>query len=80
MNNLLQKIQPENVGFDFRGDVKVFDFGLCKSLSPKLKANNLQYGYKLTGRAGRCVYVKWLLQKSILHIDIKRVVHKALRP
>ena len=49
-------IKPENIGFDVRGDVKVFDFGLCKSLSPNLK--NLQgYGYKLTGRAGSFPYM-----------------------
>jgi len=38
----------------FAGDVKVFDFGLCKSLSPKLKARGDGYGYRLTGRAGSC--------------------------
>ena len=41
-----------SIGFDIRGDVKVFDFGLCKSLSPRLKARNGGYGYRLTGRAG----------------------------
>ena len=45
-------IKPENIGFDIRGDVKVFDFGLCKSLSSKLKARGDGYGYRLTGRAG----------------------------
>lgn len=49
--------QPENIGFDIRGDVKVFDFGLCKSLSPKLKARNNGYGYRLTGRAGSLPYM-----------------------
>jgi serine/threonine protein kinase len=49
-------IKPENIGFDFRGDVKVFDFGLCKSLSSKLKARD-GYGYRLTGRAGSLPYM-----------------------
>jgi len=40
------------LGFDVRGDVKVFDFGLCKSLSSKLKARDGGYGYRLTGKAG----------------------------
>lgn len=47
---------PTNQGFDFRGDVKVFDFGLCKSLSAKLKARE-GYGYRLTGRAGSLPYM-----------------------
>jgi serine/threonine protein kinase len=29
---LYRDIKPENIGFDKRGDVKVFDFGLMKSL------------------------------------------------
>jgi serine/threonine protein kinase len=44
-------------GFDVRGDVKMFDFGLCKSLSPQLKVKE-GYGYRLTGRAGT-VLVSW---------------------
>jgi serine/threonine protein kinase len=42
-------IKPENIGFDIRGDVKIFDFGLCKNLAPQLKSQG--YGYRLTGRA-----------------------------
>ena len=49
-------IKPENIGFDVRGDVKVFDFGLCKSLSQNLKNLN-GYGYNLTGRAGSFPYM-----------------------
>jgi len=44
-------------GFDIRGDVKIFDFGLCKSLSPSLKARDGGYGYRLTGRAGSLPYM-----------------------
>lgn len=36
--------------------MKVFDFGLCKSLSSKLKARD-GYGYRLTGRAGSLPYM-----------------------
>lgn len=50
-------VKPENVGFDFRGDVKVFDFGLCKDLRPQLKARDGGYGYRLTGRAGSLPYM-----------------------
>lgn len=47
-------IKPENIGFDVRGDVKVFDFGLCKSLEPELKVRG---GYLLTGRTGSIPYM-----------------------
>lgn len=50
-------IKPENIGFDFRGDTKIFDFGLCKNLSPALKARDGGYGYRLTGRAGSLPYM-----------------------
>jgi serine/threonine protein kinase len=48
-------IKPENIGFDVRGDVKIFDFGLCKNLAPELKSKG--YGYRLTGRAGSLPYM-----------------------
>jgi serine/threonine protein kinase len=48
-------IKPENIGFDIRGDVKVFDLGLCKGLSPALKAK--EYGYNLTPRTGSVPYM-----------------------
>lgn len=44
-------LKPENIGFDIRGDVKVFDFGLAKSLFPHLR--DAKDGmYHLTGRTG----------------------------
>jgi serine/threonine protein kinase len=39
------------------GDVKIFDFGLCKNLSPSLKAYDGGYGYRLTGQAGSLPYM-----------------------
>lgn len=50
-------VKQENIGFDVRGDVKVFDFGLCKGLSPALRAKDKKtgapvYGYNLTPRTG----------------------------
>jgi serine/threonine protein kinase len=54
-------IRPENIGFDVRGDVKVFDFGLAKGLSPSLKAKDKNgrpaYGYNLTPRTGSIPYM-----------------------
>lgn len=49
-------VKKENIAFDVRGDVKIFDFGLSKALSPSLKAKDSAgreiYGYNLTPRTG----------------------------
>jgi serine/threonine protein kinase len=55
-------IKQENVGFDIRGDAKVFDFGLSKGLSSSLKAHDEKtgattYGYNLTPRTGSIPYM-----------------------
>lgn len=54
-------LKKENIGFDIRGDVKVFDFGLCKSLSPASKARDSMgrevYGFQLTPRTGSVPYM-----------------------
>jgi serine/threonine protein kinase len=56
-------IKQDNIGFDVRGDVKIFDFGLCKGLLPSLKARDDKgkpvYGYNLTARTGRYVMHKY---------------------
>jgi len=45
----------DNIGFDVRGEVKIFDFGLAKELNPSLQ---LQDGnYKLTGFTGSLRYM-----------------------
>jgi len=50
--------------FDVRGDVKIFDFGLSKGLSPSLKAKDSAgreiYGYNLTPRTVRTLGVSIL--------------------
>mmetsp|Transcript_14271 Transcript_14271/g.21080 ORF Transcript_14271/g.21080 Transcript_14271/m.21080 type:complete len:388 (+) Transcript_14271:75-1238(+) len=48
-------IKPENIGFDVRGDVKLFDFGLAKSLHPDLHASKGLY--HLTARTGSFPYM-----------------------
>lgn len=55
-------IKQENIGFDVRGDVKVFDFGLSKATSLLIKACDTQtgaieYGYNLTPRTGSVPYM-----------------------
>lgn len=53
--------KQENIGFDVRGDVKLFDFGLSKCMSQALKAHDSigreVYGYELTPRTGSIPYM-----------------------
>jgi serine/threonine protein kinase len=48
-------IKPENIGFDVRGDVKLFDFGLMANLRPNLKCDDGMY--KLSGLTGSFPYM-----------------------
>ena len=41
-------IKPKNMGFDVRGDIKNYDFGLCTSLEPEDKCKDGSYGYHLS--------------------------------
>mmetsp|Transcript_20178 Transcript_20178/g.26017 ORF Transcript_20178/g.26017 Transcript_20178/m.26017 type:complete len:399 (-) Transcript_20178:220-1416(-) len=55
MNIVYRDIKPDNIGFDVRGDVKIFDFGLAKELHPdKVDADGT---YKLTGDTGSPRYM-----------------------
>jgi serine/threonine protein kinase len=36
-------IKPANIGFDIRGDIKIFDFGLAKELKPSEREGHDQY-------------------------------------
>jgi serine/threonine protein kinase len=45
-NNIIYRYtKPQNVGFDVRGDLKLFDFGLAKLLPSN---DNYQDTYKLS--------------------------------
>ena len=50
-------IKPENMGFDVRGDIKLFDFGLCTSLEPEDKCKDGSYGYHLSFMTGSVPYM-----------------------
>jgi serine/threonine protein kinase len=50
-------IKPQNMGFDIRGDLKLFDFGLCKSLEPGDRCQDGSYGYHLTIITGSIPYM-----------------------
>jgi len=49
-NIIYRDLSPDNVGFDVRGQVKIFDFGLAKELLPSMKMADGRY--KLTGCTG----------------------------
>lgn len=53
---LYRDLKPENVGFDIRDDIKLFDFGLAKELTGDKKpdADGL---YKLTAMTGSPIYM-----------------------
>jgi len=43
LNIVFRDLKPDNVGFDFEGRVKIFDFGLAKELDPKQKNDDGLY-------------------------------------
>lgn len=47
--------KPDNVGFDVRGDVKIFDFGLAKELDESKKLDDGTY--HLTSDTGSLRYM-----------------------
>lgn len=49
-------IKPDNIGFDIRGDVKVFDFGLAKELNELYRVKGTDT-FKLTKRCGSPRYM-----------------------
>jgi serine/threonine protein kinase len=48
-------IKPDNIGFDVRGDVKIFDFGLAKEFDPNSKDKD--GFYQLTSDTGSPRYM-----------------------
>jgi len=52
---IYRDLSTDNIGFDVRGGVKIFDFGLAKELLPSLKLPDGRY--KLTGYTGSLRYM-----------------------
>lgn len=55
-NIIYRDLKPENLGFDVRGDIKLFDFGLAKEITSKHR-RALDGTYKLTGAVGSLRYM-----------------------
>jgi len=55
-NNIVYRdLKPDNIGFDVRGDVKLFDFGLAKELKrEEMVGNDL---YHMSGNTGSLRYM-----------------------
>eukprot|EP00566_Odontella_aurita_P027044 CAMPEP_0113592620 /NCGR_PEP_ID=MMETSP0015_2-20120614/37950_1 /TAXON_ID=2838 /ORGANISM="Odontella" /LENGTH=163 /DNA_ID=CAMNT_0000499181 /DNA_START=36 /DNA_END=524 /DNA_ORIENTATION=- /assembly_acc=CAM_ASM_000160 len=54
-NIVYRDTKPHNIGFDIRGDIKLFDFGLAKELDPG--EANCHGEYKLTPKTGTLRYM-----------------------
>lgn len=54
-NMIFRDLKPDNIGFDANGDVKIFDFGLCRLLPNNgISDDNL---FSMTGKVGTMVYM-----------------------
>ena len=52
---IYRDLKPDNIGFDIRGDVKLFDFGLAKELDDSMKS--CEEFYELSGNTGSLRYM-----------------------
>lgn len=53
---LHRDLKPANIGFDIRGDIKIFDLGLAKELKPSQRVGIDQY--HTSGIAGKIEHPK----------------------
>mmetsp|Transcript_26160 Transcript_26160/g.29311 ORF Transcript_26160/g.29311 Transcript_26160/m.29311 type:complete len:442 (+) Transcript_26160:151-1476(+) len=54
---IYRDLKPDNIGFDIRGDVKLFDFGLAKELDTSLQSEGCSEMYELSGNTGSLRYM-----------------------
>jgi len=55
MNIIYRDLKPQNIGFDVRGDVKIFDLGFAKEVPMDEKLTDGTF--KLTGKVGSLRYM-----------------------
>lgn len=53
---IYRDLKPDNIGFDVRDDVKIFDFGLAAEMHPSLRVEGTNT-YKLTAESGSPRYM-----------------------
>jgi len=53
---IYRDLKPDNIGFDIRGDVKLFDFGLAKEIDPSMRSGTTEM-YELSGNTGSLRYM-----------------------
>jgi len=57
LNLLFRDLKPDNCGFDFRGDARLFDFGLCKELKEQDLVQKDPDAYRASGLTGSRRYM-----------------------
>ena len=64
LNIIYRDLKPNNIGFDVRGDAKLFDFGLATEYDPDKEKNK---PFKLTGDTGKFAFMYYALPMFIVH-------------
>merc|ERR1711865_239436 len=61
---IYRDLKPDNIGFDVRGDVKLFDFGLAKEIQPSKDGMENEV-FELSGETGSLRYMAPEVCKSM---------------